>query len=294
MDTNREKIKSILTCLDEEDYEQALRELDYLPAIITSISLFISGIVFLSRKQWNKAAKIFEDLSNKLDPNASDEEYVLFCFIQSLRNIIHWKKGTESGVYELNEKRMQSLSLKNINMEDIKSTFLILKGIRAIKEMNNNEFSTIIEMLNSPNLGLIEQPIVNVKSTELFSKYYSEEHQIFFLLSLLSSELIKRIVYLLYINAAYDVFKSANTEEQKRILQRIYDLIKRIEPRIDNSEHSIPIFYKMLKRTYNEWTFSWFISQRKIEEGFAWLESNDNGKGMDFLRVIEQDPNPQT
>ncbi len=286
MDTNREKIKSILTCLDEEDYEKAFGELHNLPAIITNLSLFIGGIVFLSRKQWNKAARKFEELSKKLDPNVSDEEYVLFYFIQSLRNITHPKKEKESDVFELNEKRLRSLSQKNINIDDVKSTFLILKGIRVLKEMNN------IEMLNSQNLVLIEQSIVNIKSTELFTKYYREDHQILFLLSLLSSDIIKRIVYLIYINAVYDVFHSANVEEQERTLRRINDLIKRIEPRINNSEHSIPIFYKMLKRAYNEWTFSWFASQNKFQEGFDWLESMVDGKGMDFLRVIEPDPNP--
>lgn len=292
MDTGREKIKSILSCLDEEDYEQALKELENLPVSITRISLFISGVVLLLRKDWNKATKRIADLTNKIDPNASDEEYFLLCFLQSLRNIIHAKKGSQGNSLELKEERLLSTALKDINLDDVKLILRILKGISAVEETKEKELSKILELLNSPEIGLIELPIKEIISVEIFEKYYNEEQQALFLVGLLSSEIAKKLIYSLFNDAVSEIYKSITVEEQKILLERIHLLIKRIEPRLDNTEHSVPLFYKMLKRECNEWTFSWFVSQGHIEEGFVWLESTDDGKGMDFLRVIESDPNP--
>ncbi|MFZ1979253.1 MAG: hypothetical protein WAV76_14955, partial [Bacteroidota bacterium] len=272
----------------DEDYEKALRELNNLHAA-DRISLFINGILFLLKNQWNKALKNIHELSSLINPNTSDEEYVLSCFLYSLENTIHTGKGLRENFLELQEEKLQSLTQNGINSDDLNSIMYILRGISEFKKNTEKDFTKNIELLNSSDIGLIELQTTEIKLVEIFKKYYNEERQTLLIVGLLSSDIVKKLIYSLFINTISEIYKPASIDEKKSLLERVNSLIKRIEPRIDNSEHSIPIFFKMLKKAYNDWLFSWFISQSLIQEGFNWLESRDDNDDF-FIIPLKYHP----
>lgn len=285
MNPNREKIKSVLVCLDEGNYDQALQETDRLPILVDiRIKLFVEALAFLFRKQWKKANKSLVQMSERLEPNLNHEQFILSGFVQVLREVIGQKESKDQPSLSILQEKIHDLKKKLPYVDGFESFGLILREISTLSTESAKGFAEAADVLTGPTLGLIEQPGRNEKASEMFEKHYDEEAVEPFLLSLASSEIISRLVYTLYLNTVRTIYNSCKSDEKKTHVEKLRQIITRIEPRTDNKEHSNPTLYTLLKKEFNLLAFEWFLTEKNIGEGFNWLESIDPGKGMDFLR----------
>jgi len=286
MEPTREKIKSILTCLDEGDYPRASSEFqrEFGKAeykIDQRIKYFLGGVINLVNQNSDASQKYFRQFVDLIPEKENDG------IAQVIREFgtILFNFCTKGKIDLVRLTPIPDDIISFHNVEQIKITRDIILGIIDFEKGISDHPETAVDKLK--DLYEIEIQPEEVTALNIFEKLYTEDQIALFIFEFMAWFGFRLLTYQRYLNNVETIFKLSSKEKKDEIVSFLRNQNFRIEPRSENKGANT-LLYTELKKTLNQIYFLWFVDNNDLENGYKYIESLERGGGMDFLRVEEK------
>jgi tetratricopeptide (TPR) repeat protein len=301
VESSREHIRSILQCLDEGDYDRAANAVKLITEIPSGdeLSLFLEGLVLLARNQRQEAAKQFSALllllNHKTEKSGVVETYAAVLTLA----LCSMASGSSMDIAKARELLLQSperemfdqlLSHPVIAYDpeyyELQVTLQIAFGVLRAIDQGSISLKGLVETNFARQVELTHG---GQSAVATFDSLAGNEDGVSILVRLGNCAMIRTLSYERYLDAFGVLCSSADGDNRQKVIRHLRRMVRDVEPRRGNLRANIAL-YKALKPRLNELTFRHYVQSGKIQEGFAWLESEREGKGMDFLRTGADHP----
>jgi len=294
IDTNREKLKSVLECLDAGEVGKAILEFQKFKLTLDgSMRLFLEGLINLLDGSRKAAADNFTEFIDGISEAGQLQNTLKEIGCGLLLTSRSGNKKVFDGVAEaLGNVRSELLpsapksdSKLAENFEQVRITRDLLFGIAAADvDLSDKRIDDALSSLES--LVLLESPPSEKTSAAIFEEHYGGGNSFDFLYHLMGWMRPRQLTYERFFDVWERAIEQLPTKDKENHLKWLSDLVWRIEPRRENP-HANHMLYRISKVRLNELMFLFLYESGKVEQAHEWLEGTTVRRGLDFLRLSE-------
>jgi hypothetical protein len=296
MESSRECIKSVLQCLDEGAYDRGITELKSISAVPSTIELrlFLEGLVLLVANERHRAAEQFDALLLHLDQRKERSSYVEQYAVLLTLALYSMSAGTSTQVHKALERFLRSAERQMVEQLVSNPTTaydpenyelqITLQIVFGVWRATSQDSVSPTELLKMNLIRQVELVHGGQSAVETFEDLSGQEEGVNVLVRLGNCTVVRKLSYEYLLDAYGALSSRSDNDNRQEAIDHLGQIVHHVEPRVGNTHENV-MLYKILKPKLNELALRHFIQLGKIKDGFEWLESELEGKGMDFLRT---------